>query len=70
MGLDILSYLLGSQISSSGSGDLSDATATRADILYPKTAYLSNGRKNTGTIQSLSAATYTPSTTDQIIASG
>ena len=70
MGLDILSYLLGSQISSSGSGDLSDATATRADILYPKTAYLSNGRKNTGTIQSLSAATYTPSTTDQVIASG
>lgn len=70
MGLDILSYLLGSQISSSGSGDLSDATATRADILYPKTAYLSNGRKNTGTMQSLSAATFTPSTANQVIASG
>lgn len=50
--------------------ELADATATRADILYPKTAYLANGHKNTGTIQSIEAATYTPSTVDQTIQSG
>lgn len=70
MDFDVVSYLLGLQVGSSGGGDLSDATATRADILYPKTAYLANGHKNTGTMQSISAATYTPSTTDQVISSG
>ena len=65
MNLDITSYLLGmsTKIATSET-DLSDATATRADILYPKTAYLGNGRKGVGTIQSLDAATYTPSTID------
>lgn len=71
MNFNITSYLLGLQkkIATSES-DLSDSTATRADILYPKTAYLSNGLKGTGTIQSIEAATYTPTTSNQTIASG
>ena len=55
---------------SSGSGiDTSDATASASDILNGKTAYV-NGSKITGTIKSKAAATVTPSTSDQIIASG
>lgn len=69
MKFDPVSYAMGIQASGSGS-DLSDATATRADILYPKTAYLANGRKNVGTIQSIEAATYTPSASNQTIAAG
>lgn len=49
--------------------DTSDATATTTDILKDKTAY-SNGVKVTGTIESKSAETYTPSTTDTVINSG
>lgn len=69
MKFDPVSYAMGTQASGSSS-DLSDATATRADILYPKTAYLANGRKNVGTIQSMEAASYTPSTSNQTIAAG
>lgn len=46
-----------------------DADATAADILAGKTAYV-NDKKLIGTISSKSAATYTPSTTNQTITSG
>ena len=49
--------------------DVSDATATAAQILSPYTAYV-NGGKVTGTIPSRSAQTYAPSTTRQVIQAG
>lgn len=49
--------------------DTADATATAAQILSGKTAYV-KGAKVTGTIPSKAAATYTPGTTDQTINSG
>lgn len=49
--------------------DISDATATAAHILSPYTAYI-NGGKTTGTMQSLDAQTYAPSTKQQTIAAG
>ena len=51
------------------STDTSDATATASDILSGNTAYV-KGSKITGTIPSKAATTYTPSTSDQTIASG
>ncbi len=49
--------------------DTADATATAAQILSGKTAYV-KGAKVTGTIPSKAAATYTPGTTNQTIAAG
>ena len=49
--------------------ETSDANAAAADALYGKTFYV-NGTKITGSIQSKQAATYTPGTSDQTIASG
>lgn len=49
--------------------DTSDATATETDVLSGKTAYV-NGTKVIGSMASKDAATYTPGTTDQTIASG
>ena len=49
--------------------DTDDATATASDILSGKTAYI-NGTKITGQISGKSAETYTPTTSDQTIASG
>ena len=49
--------------------DTDDANAASGDILNGKTGYV-GGQKVTGNIQSKSAATYTPGTADQTIASG
>ena len=49
--------------------DTADASATAGEILSGKTAYV-NGTKLTGQIQSKAAQTYTPTTSDQTIASG
>lgn len=54
------------ELESGSSLDTSDATATAADILKDKTAYV-NGQKVTGTITSINAQTITPTTTDQTV---
>ena len=50
--------------------DLTDDTVTASKLLYGETATRSDGVEITGSITSKSAQTYTPSTTDQTIASG
>lgn len=47
----------------------SDATATPGDLLAGETAYV-DGNKITGTIPSKGSQTFTPGTTDQVIAAG
>ena len=49
--------------------DTADATASASDILSGATAYV-DGSKISGSIQSKAAETYTPTTSDQTIASG
>ena len=49
--------------------DTTDATAVAGEILSGKTAYV-DGSLITGSITSLSATTYTPTTSDQTISSG
>lgn len=49
--------------------DTEDATASAADILNGKTAYVSGG-KITGNVTSKAAEMYTPTTSDQTIAAG
>lgn len=49
--------------------ETSDATATASQMLSGATAYV-NGSLITGSISSKSAQTYTPTTSDQTIASG
>lgn len=49
--------------------DTSDATATSNDIRKNKTAYINN-KLVSGTMPELDSVTYTPSSKDQIIASG
>lgn len=64
-----ISTLVAQKANPQGGTDTSDATATANDILNGKTAY-AKGSKITGAIPSKAATTYTPGTSNQIIASG
>lgn len=63
------------QIPKSGSGtatfmDTTDATLDNGNKMLNNVTAYANGTKYTGSIQSKSAQTYTPTTSDQTIASG
>ena len=57
-------------ISAGGGIDISDTTATSDTVLASYDFYTSDGIKTTGTIQSKSAQTFTPTTSNQIISAG
>ena len=48
--------------------DISDTTAAASDVLPNKYLYLKTGQKVQGSMQTKSASTYYPSTTDQTVA--
>ena len=64
-----LGYTDGGTVKVNSLASQTGGTATPNRILSPYTAYV-NGNKITGTIPTLGTATYTPSTTDQVISAG
>ena len=69
MSFDPVSYAMG-RAAAPGGTDVSDTTATAADVLSAKAFYLADGTKTQGSIASKAAQTYTPTTADQTIAAG
>lgn len=55
---------------SGGGTDVSDTTATESDVLLGKVFHKANGNRAEGTIPTLSAASYTPGTSEQVIGAG
>ncbi len=69
MSFDPVSYAMG-RAAAPGGTDVTDTTATAADVLSAKAFYLADGTKTNGSIASKAAQTYTPTTADQTIAAG
>ena len=64
-------YIASSQtITVSGGIDISSTTAEAGDVLSGKIFYTSGGTQTSGTIPSISSATITPATSNQVISSG